>query len=76
MFRLLWLLGVAWEKATEVIDRRSRAEAEGWAGEIEGIDVTRTFLRAKREDTQRRTRRPTGDLGIPTRLAALSPEST
>uniref|UniRef100_UPI003F49A141 tyrosine-type recombinase/integrase n=1 Tax=Amycolatopsis sp. CA-096443 TaxID=3239919 RepID=UPI003F49A141 len=53
------------ELETDLLDRRTRAEAESWAGEIEGIDMTLTFLRAKRNDTQRRLRRPTVDLGIP-----------
>ncbi|MGH3760197.1 recombinase [Actinophytocola sp.] len=49
-----------------MLDRRDRAEAENWAGEIEGIDMTLTFLRAKRDDTQRKLRRPAISLGIPT----------
>ncbi|WP_063797523.1 hypothetical protein [Saccharothrix sp. NRRL B-16348] len=61
------------ELETDLVDRRTRAEAEGWAGEIEGIDMTLTFLRAKRDDTRRRLRRPTVALGIPalTRAADL-----
>ncbi|GHI04248.1 hypothetical protein Scel_25690 [Streptomyces cellostaticus] len=31
----------------------------------EGIDLTLTFLRAKRDETQRRATRPPVDLGIP-----------
>ncbi len=54
------------ELETDLLDRRTRAEAENWAGEIEGIDMTLTFLRAKRDDTQRRIRRPVVSLGIPT----------
>lgn len=53
------------ELETDLLDRRTRAEAENWAGEIEGIDMTLTFLRAKRDDTQRRLRRPAVNLGIP-----------
>lgn len=45
---------------------RARAQAEGWAGEIEGLDLTLRLLGAKRDDTHRRTRRPVVDLGIPT----------
>ena len=56
------------ELETDLLDRRARAETENWAGEIEGIDMTLTLLRAKREDTQRRLRRPGIDLGIPTVL--------
>jgi hypothetical protein len=54
------------ELETDLLDRRTRAEAENWAGEIEGVDMTLTFLRAERDDTQRRLRRPIVSLGIPT----------
>jgi hypothetical protein len=53
------------ELEADLLDRRARADAENWAGEIEGIDMTPTFLRAKRDDTQRRLRRPAVDLGLP-----------
>jgi hypothetical protein len=53
------------ELETDLLDRRTRAEVENWAGEIEGIDMTLTFLRAKRDDTQRRLQRPAVNLGIP-----------
>ncbi|WP_167407520.1 hypothetical protein [Streptomyces swartbergensis] len=36
-------------------------------GEIEGIDLTLTFLRAKRDETQRRAQRPAVHLGLPAR---------
>jgi site-specific recombinase XerD len=49
----------------DLLARRARAEAEHWLGEIEGINLTLDFLRAKREDTRRRTQRPAVDLGIP-----------
>ncbi|MGS2807785.1 MULTISPECIES: tyrosine-type recombinase/integrase [Nocardia] len=54
------------ELETDLLARRARAETENWAGEVEGIDMTLTFLRAKRDDTQRRLRRPTVALGLPT----------
>jgi site-specific recombinase XerD len=54
------------ELETDLLDRRTHAETESWVGEIEGIDMTLTFLRAKRDDTQRRSRRPAVDLGMPT----------
>jgi hypothetical protein len=55
------------EIETDLLVRRERAEAEGWIGEIEGIDLTLTFLRSKRDEAQRQTRRHiTVDLGIPT----------
>ncbi|MEU8804908.1 site-specific integrase [Spirillospora sp. NPDC048819] len=53
------------EIETDLLTRRERAQAEGWLGEIEGIDLTLTFLRAKREESQRLTRRPAINLGIP-----------
>ena len=49
----------------DLVIRRARAKAEGWAGEIKGLDLTLQLLRAKRDDTRRRTRRPTVDVGIP-----------
>lgn len=54
------------ELEEDLLNRRQRAVSEGWAGEIEGLDLTLTFLRDKREETRRRTKRPTVDLGIPT----------
>ncbi|MEQ4723886.1 recombinase [Nonomuraea sp. B19D2] len=50
---------------TVLVARRERAQAEAWLGEIEGVDLTLTFLRAKRDESQRLVRRPTVDLGIP-----------
>ncbi|MFI6789799.1 tyrosine-type recombinase/integrase [Nonomuraea sp. NPDC050383] len=47
----------------DLISRRQRAEAERWHGEIEGIDLTMSFLRDKRAHTQRLTRRV--HLGLP-----------
>ncbi|WP_251020331.1 hypothetical protein [Streptomyces sp. ISL-98] len=41
------------EIETDLLARRARAEQEGWLGEIEGIDLTLTFLREKREESQR-----------------------
>ncbi|MGW7296682.1 tyrosine-type recombinase/integrase [Streptomyces sp. NPDC054829] len=49
----------------DLINRRARAKSEGWAGEIEGLDLTLQLLRAKRDDTHRRAQRPTVNLGIP-----------
>jgi site-specific recombinase XerD len=45
--------------------RRKRAKDENWRGEIEGIDLTLSFLRAKRAETERRLQRPAVHLGIP-----------
>jgi hypothetical protein len=41
----------------DLLNRRERAANEGWLGEIEGLGLTLSFLRAKRAHTQRFTRR-------------------
>jgi len=66
------------ELESDLLDRRTRAEAENWAGEIEGIDRTLTLLQAERDDTQRRLRRPAVHLGIPvaSRASHQRPEPT
>ena len=51
------------EIESDLLVRRERAEAERWHGEIEGIDLTLSFLRSKRAHTQRFTRR--AQLGLP-----------
>ncbi|MEV6683524.1 hypothetical protein AB0N09_42770 [Streptomyces erythrochromogenes] len=48
----------------DLILGRKRAEEEQWLGEIEGIDLTLTFVRAKQADAAR-TRRAPVDLGLP-----------
>ncbi|MFF0067182.1 recombinase [Streptomyces sp. NPDC005279] len=50
----------------DLLLRRKRAEEEQWLGEIEGIDLTLTFVRAKQADAARLTRRTPVGLGIPT----------
>ncbi|MGW0719739.1 recombinase [Streptomyces sp. NPDC002778] len=55
------------ELEADLLQRRTRAEAEGWIDEIEGIDLTLTFLRAERDETRRRAQRPAVHLGIPAR---------
>jgi hypothetical protein len=52
------------ELEADLLTRRGRAESEGWTDEVEGIDLTLTFLRSKREDTRRRMRRPATGLTI------------
>jgi hypothetical protein len=37
----------------DLLVRRTRARHEAWLGEVEGIDLTLTFLRQKREETKR-----------------------
>jgi HEAT repeat protein len=50
---------------TDLLDRRVRAQAEAWLGEIEGIDLTLQFLRQKRERTRRVAEVAAVDLGMP-----------
>ncbi|WP_421671782.1 recombinase [Saccharopolyspora spinosa] len=47
------------------VARRARADHEAWFGEVEGIDLTLTFLRQKRRETKRLARIAPVDLGIP-----------
>lgn len=50
----------------DLVLRRKRAEDKQWLGEIEGIDLTLTFIRTKQADAARLTRRTRVTLGIPT----------
>lgn len=50
----------------DLILRRKRATEEQWLSEIEGIDMTLTFVRTKQADAARLTRRAPVSLGIPT----------
>lgn len=54
---------------TDLHQRRHRAYDEGWLGEIEGIDLTLTFLRRKRDEASPRVSRTTvfGTPEVPTR---------
>ncbi|MBY8864015.1 hypothetical protein K7711_46660 [Nocardia sp. CA2R105] len=48
----------------DLVQRRARVDAERWIGGIEGIDLTMTFLRQKRAETQRLARlAPAGPVG-------------
>ncbi|MFI1868894.1 tyrosine-type recombinase/integrase [Streptomyces jumonjinensis] len=49
----------------DLLLRRKRAQEEHWLGEVEGIDATLTFLRAKQAEAARLSKRPTTNLGIP-----------
>lgn len=40
----------------DLVGRRERAEREAWLGEIEGIDLTLSFLRQKHSETKRLAR--------------------
>jgi site-specific recombinase XerD len=53
------------ELEADLIDRRQRAADEGWHGEIEGIDLTLTFLRSKRDQAQRAAATGPISLGLP-----------
>ncbi|MEU9519711.1 site-specific integrase [Streptomyces sp. NPDC048224] len=53
------------ELEKDLILRRKRAELEGWLGEIDGIDKTLTFLRAKRIEAERIKQRTAVHLGLP-----------
>ena len=58
------------ELEADLQQRRTRAESEGWLGEIEGVDRTLQCLRDKRADALRLTRITRQvNLGMPT-LAA------
>ncbi|MER5563871.1 recombinase [Streptomyces sp. NPDC002506] len=59
------MLGRLDELEKDLLARRDRAEREGWAGEIEGLNLTLALLPSKREESQRMARRPAVDLGIP-----------
>jgi hypothetical protein len=48
-----------------LLAHRARAEAQGWLGEIEGIDLTPSFLRQKRDQTRRLARVAPVDLDTP-----------
>jgi hypothetical protein len=41
------------ELETDLLDRRTCAEQEGWLGEIDGLDLTLNLLRQKRDETRR-----------------------
>ena len=49
----------------DLILRRERAQAEGWFGELEGIDLTKRFLEEKRSEALRLSRTSLTSLGIP-----------
>lgn len=59
------MLGRLEEIETDLLARRVRAEAEGWLGELEGIDLTLTFLQDKRGEARRLARPAPINLGLP-----------
>lgn len=54
------------ELEIDLLKRRSHAQKEGWLGELEGLDLTLTHLRQKREQTRRIVQSGAVSLGIPT----------
>jgi hypothetical protein len=40
------------ELETDLVHRLTRAQREGWLGEVDGIDVTFRFLQQKRDRTR------------------------
>jgi hypothetical protein len=48
-----------------LLERRMRAEKEGWFGDIDGINLTLQFLRQKREQSERHSRVAPVPLGLP-----------
>ena len=53
------------ELEADLIARHKRATDDGWHGEIEGIDLTLTFLRSKRDQAQRAARTGPVSPGMP-----------
>ncbi|MBT2398494.1 site-specific integrase [Streptomyces sp. ISL-100] len=53
------------ELEKDLLLRRKRAEEEQWLGEIDGIELTLTFLRTKQDEAARLAQRPVVDLGVP-----------
>ena len=53
------------ELEEDLIARRERAISEGWRGEVEGPELTLTFLRSKRDQTRRTASMGTVSLGMP-----------
>ena len=53
------------ELKEDLIARRERAISEGWRGEVEGLELTLTFLRSKRDQTRRAASMGTVSLGMP-----------
>jgi hypothetical protein len=53
------------ELEEDLLARRKRAIDEGWRGEVEGLELTLTFLRRKREQARRTAEMGTVSLGMP-----------
>lgn len=59
----------------DLLARRAHAETEGWLGEIEGIDLTLTFLSGKRDEASRLNRITPINLGMPALTGARESRS-
>ncbi len=59
------MLGRLDELEEDLLARRQRALGEGWRGEVDGIDLTLTFLRGKRDQARRAAARGPVSLGMP-----------
>jgi integrase len=59
------MLGRLDEIETDLLNRRARAEAEGWLGELEGIDLTLAFLRSKQDEVRKVRKTGPVNLGVP-----------
>ncbi|KPC60659.1 hypothetical protein ADL29_28430 [Streptomyces chattanoogensis] len=57
---------------SDLLARRTRAEQEGWLGEIGDIGLTLTFLRQKGAESQRLARIAPVSLGMPRLRSAES----
>jgi len=53
------------EIEADLVARRQRATEEGWHGEIEGIDLTLSYLYGKRAQAQRAAAASPVSLGMP-----------
>ncbi|MFF2641746.1 hypothetical protein ACFVUB_18070 [Streptomyces niveus] len=53
------------ELEDDLVARRQHPTAQGWKGEVEGIELTLTFLRSKRAQVHRSQQLPPVNLGIP-----------
>lgn len=49
----------------DLLARRARTARENWLGEVEGIDLTLTYLRHRREETRHLARVAPVQLGMP-----------